>query len=124
MRAVWVGVVGVALAVAGVAIGQDKKTAEPAPRGRGSLPANWSKLGLTDQQKEQAQAIVSEFRGKIEDLRRQIRKLQREETTQLEKILTDAQRARLSEIIKERMPGGGQKDDGQPKDKDSGPGGV
>lgn len=121
----WVGVVvmGVALAVGNMALGQDKKIAEPAPRGRGSLPPQWSKLGLTDQQKEQAYAIVSEIRGKIDDLQKQIRKLRREETARLEKILTDSQRARLREIMSERMPGGGPKEEAQPPKDRSGPGG-
>jgi hypothetical protein len=59
---------------------------------------------LTDDQKQQVYSAQSEFRAKIDDLQRQVRQLQKQERAALEKILTDAQRARLRELISEKGP--------------------
>jgi hypothetical protein len=113
MKKTWTLVV-LCLALVGAqsALGDDKK--EPAPRSRGVLPAMWSKLGLTDEQKQRLYATQSEYTAKIEDLRRQMRKLQREERMELEKVLTDAQKARLKELITEKAPSTGSRDEKNP----------
>ena len=78
---------------------------KPAPaRGRGALPAMWSKLGLTDEQRRQVYSTQAEFRAKIDDLENQIRQLRKQERMALEKDLTDAQRARLRELVSEKGP--------------------
>lgn len=93
----------VAVIVAGSFVfAQEKK--EPVFRGRGGLPPNWSKLGLTDDQKQKAYTIHAEYRGKIDDLERQIKQLRKAERTEMEKILTDSQKERLRELISERAP--------------------
>jgi Spy/CpxP family protein refolding chaperone len=93
------GVAVFALFVCG-ALADDK----PAPRGRGSLPPMWSKLGLTDEQRRQVYSQQAEFRAKIDDLENQIRQLRKQERVALEKVLTDAQRARLRELVSEKGP--------------------
>jgi hypothetical protein len=72
---------------------------KPAPKGARGLPPNWSKLGLSEKQKNQALAIVGEYRNKIDLLQQQIKELQKKERADLNKILTDDQRARLKEIL-------------------------
>jgi hypothetical protein len=101
----WAGVCAVStlLLTGGMIFGDDKQ--DPTPRSRGTLLPLWSKLGLTDEQKQQIYSIQGEFRGKIEDLRSQIHKLERDQRSQMEKVLTDAQRARLRELITEKFPG-------------------
>ena len=46
-------VLGFALLVVASTAGQDKKPDKDDPKPKGTLPANWKKLGLTDDQKEQ-----------------------------------------------------------------------
>jgi Spy/CpxP family protein refolding chaperone len=103
-RALFMLGIGTFVALAASSLIQADDKSEGA-RMRGSLPASWAKLGLSDEQKQQIYTIQSEFRTKIDDLRRQIRRLEKEERTGMEKVLTDAQRARLRELIKERIGG-------------------
>jgi hypothetical protein len=102
------------IVTAGLLSADDRK--EPASRAHGSLPPLWSRLGLTDEQKQQAYSIQTEYRAKIDDLERQVRKLRKDERAEMEKVLTDAQKARLRELISERAPGA-SKD--EPKDRQS-----
>lgn len=97
------GVLLVALAVGDWLLAADTK--QPPPRAKGQLPPGWGKLGLSDEQKQQIYKTQSEYRGKIDDLRRQIRQLEQQEKIALSRILTDAQKARLKEIALEKVPG-------------------
>ncbi len=87
------------LVVGGLALAQEGGKA------KGTLPQHWSKLGLTDKQKQEVYSIQTEFRTKIEDLQRQIEKLRKEEQAALGKVLDDKQKARLREILIEKVPG-------------------
>lgn len=106
------GLAALVLVMGGSLLGQDKKDSAKA---KGTLPQNWSKLGLTDTQKQDIYKVQTEFRGKIEDLQAQVKKLQNDERTELQKILTDAQKARLKEILLEKAG-----DDKAPPKKDKG----
>jgi hypothetical protein len=113
MKRITASAIGVAVILLAVSLIQAQERREPA-RGRAGLPAGWSKLGLTDDQKQKVYSIQSEYQGKIEDLRRQVRQLQRQERGELEKVLTDTQKARLRELITEKAPGAApSKDEGQ-----------
>jgi Spy/CpxP family protein refolding chaperone len=86
--------------------GQDKASdKEPPTKMRGQLPSNWSKLGLTDEQKQKTYRIRNEYRTKIDALQRQVEELRNKERKELETILTDAQKARLREILAGKTPG-------------------
>jgi hypothetical protein len=112
-----VGVMVVGLAAGGVLLGDDTKQEAPA-KAKGTLPANWSKLGLTDQQKQKIYSARAEYRTKIDELRNQIRQLENAERVEMEKVLTDAQKARLREILTEKAPGASPaKDDKKPDAK-------
>ncbi len=86
----------VVLLAGGFLFGDDEKTPV---RARGTLPPNWSKLGLTDEQKQKVYSIQGEYRTKIDALNAQIKALRKQEGSEMAKILTDAQRARLREIV-------------------------
>lgn len=94
-------VLAVALVVGGGSLGDDKKEV-PA---KGQLPANWKKLGLTEEQVKKVYTTQTEYRGKIAELEQKIQDLKKQERTDLEKVLTDAQKARLKEILLEKAPG-------------------
>lgn len=92
--------------VGGMLLGDDTKSS----KGRGSLPASWGKLGLSDAQKKEIYSIQSDYRAKIEDLQKQIDDLKKKERAEMFKVLTDAQKARLKEIAAAKVGG----DDSKP----------
>ena len=95
--------------------GQDKKddSKEPIVVSR-RLPANYSKLGLTDKQKREIYKLRAAYSLKIEELQQQIAALKEREKADLENVLTEAQKARLKELQsgaagkeKKEVPAGG-----------------
>ena len=89
------GIVLVAFAVllvVGGSPGQDTKI-------KGVLPANWGKLGLSDEQKQKVYKVQADYVDQINKLEAQVKDLKAKEKTEMEKVLTDAQKARLKEII-------------------------
>jgi hypothetical protein len=84
--------------------GDDAKK-DPPQKAKGTLPTNWSKLGLTDEQKQKVYSVRAEYRTKIEALQREIKDLQKKEMDECAKVLTEAQKARLREILTEKVPG-------------------
>jgi Spy/CpxP family protein refolding chaperone len=86
--------------------GQDskKETKDPAPKARGTLPQNWGKLGLTDEQKSKIYEAQGKYRAKIDALKKQMAELTDQEKKEMEAVLTDAQKARLREIIGGKAP--------------------
>src|SRR5262245_9326772 len=82
----------------------DKK--DQAPVTKSPLPANWGKLGLSDEQKTKISQIQSKFKAKIDDLAKQLKELRRDETAAMMEVLTDAQKARLKELLLDKASGG------------------
>jgi hypothetical protein len=108
------GIVVIGLALLGVdqGLSQQEKT-EPAPAVRGKLPKYYSKLGLSDDQRQKLFAIEATFSAKIAGLRRQIKALQDQEKADQEKVLTDEQKATLRRLILQSAPGGGAAPEGK-----------
>jgi len=98
-----VAVIGLALLVADRGFSQQDKT-EPAPKVKGQLPKLWSKIGLSDEQKQKVFATRATFGAKIDDLKLKIKRLQSEEKAELEKILTDDQKTALRRLLLEQGP--------------------
>lgn len=105
----------IAFGVGGGTFGQEK--VEPPPKGRGSLPAYYSKLGLSDEQKEKIHTVRAKYQAQIDDLKRQIRELTKKETAETEEILTPAQKERLAELIKAKLPAISPAKEKKPQDK-------
>jgi hypothetical protein len=80
----------------------DTEVPKVEPKLRGVLPPNFRLLGLTEEQKQQIYKIQNDFNAKIAALEAQIKKLKAEERLAIEKVLTEAQRARLKEILREK----------------------
>jgi Spy/CpxP family protein refolding chaperone len=90
----------------GLLHGDDPKP-DPKPAGSGkkmSLPAKWSKLGLSEEQKQKVRTIRGDYASRIEVLRLQIAKLQKEEKAELFKLLTEGQKKRLRELASDETP--------------------
>jgi wobble nucleotide-excising tRNase len=101
-----IGVVVIVFAASGVLFGDDKETKSDAKIVKqGGLPANYGKLGLSDDQKKKIRDIRSEYTAKITDLEEQIKELRKRERLAMENVLTDTQKARLRELVLEKAPG-------------------
>jgi len=84
-------------------------------RAKGKLPRYWSKLGLSDEQRQKVSKIQSAYKVKIDALRTEISKLQEEERRELGKVLTDAQKSELRRIVADQA----LSDTPAPKSKES-----
>jgi hypothetical protein len=93
----------VALVVGTSLQGQEKKDDTPVKL-KGVLPANWGKLGLSDEQKQKIYKIQGDFDTKTAGLEKQLKDLKAQEQSEMLKVLTDAQKARLKEILLEKLP--------------------
>lgn len=82
---------------------QEKKD-PPTVRARGQLRAGWKQLGLTDEQVQRVYTVQSEYRTKIDALEAQIKELKQKQEQEEFKVLTDAQKARLREILSSKVP--------------------
>src|ERR1700736_3674971 len=85
--------VAVVLMAGGTLLGANKD--EPAPKSKGHLPTHWSKLGLTDEQKEKIYAVQSKYKDDIEKLQKELNELKKKQVGELEDILTDEQKTHL-----------------------------
>jgi Spy/CpxP family protein refolding chaperone len=93
-----VAVVAVIAAItAGTTTGQDKGKA------KGQLPQGWAKLGLSDEQKTKIYEVQAKHRAKIEDLEKQIKAARDQMYKDQVEVLTAAQKARLKEIVTEKL---------------------
>lgn len=95
-----IGVVAIVFVASGLLFGDDKDAKKDTKAVKqGALPANFAKLGLTDDQKKKIKDIQGEYGTKIQELQDQIRELRRKERLAVEDVLTDAQKARLRELV-------------------------
>jgi hypothetical protein len=89
----------VGLLTSGFLPGQDKKgdSKDPIVVTK-RLPANFSKLGLTDKQKKEIYRIRGKYAVRLEELQQKLAALKDQEKAEVEKVLTEAQKARLREL--------------------------
>jgi hypothetical protein len=69
------------------------------PKIKGTLPANWGRIGLSDEQKQQIFKIQANYDDKVRPLEKQIRELKAKEKQAMEAVLNDEQKKLLKEII-------------------------
>lgn len=104
-----VGLLAMIFLIGGLVLGDDKDTKKGVAN-KDRLPPGWAKLGLSDEQKQKVHDIQGEYGPKIHELEAQIKELKNKERLELVKVLTDAQKARLGEIEKEKAFGKESKD--------------
>jgi hypothetical protein len=85
-----------ALLLCGALVGDDPKPAPKAP----DLPPLFRKLGLSDAQTADVAKVRAKYDAKVKELEEKIRAARAEEEAELEKVLTEAQLARLKELRK------------------------
>jgi hypothetical protein len=98
----------VTFALGDVSLGQNAKD-EPV-KFKGVLPQNWGKLGLSDEQKQKVYKVQTDYDQKVGALEKQLKDLKAQEKSEMDKILTDAQKARLKEILLGKVPAEDKKD--------------
>src|SRR5262249_54695354 len=107
----------VGLLAGGLLLGDDSKGKDdkdsPVIVKAGRLPKNYKKLGLSEDQTKKLYQIMGTYQAKIDELESKKKALRKEENAQMEKVLTEAQLARLKEL----MLGETGKDKGPDKDK-------
>ncbi len=117
-----VGLLALVLGTGGWLAAQDKKgddKKDPPAKFRNTMPKYWTKLGLSDEQKQRIYQVQSDVRPKIEELRAKIKELEATEKREREKVLTDGQKARLKELIEAAagLDSGSKKEDKPKKDE-------
>jgi hypothetical protein len=65
---------------------------------KGILPANYGKLGLSDEQKQKIYKLQADYKGKVETLEKQLATLKSEQKKDIEAVLTPAQKTKLKEL--------------------------
>ncbi len=80
---------------------------EPAPKYKGQLPANWKKLGLTDDQTQKVYKVQAKYGEQIDKLEDQIKELKGKLGKDRLDILTPDQKKRLEELAKAKAGTGG-----------------
>jgi hypothetical protein len=65
---------------------------------KGSLPPHFGKLGLSSEQKQQVLKLKKMYTDQIDALKQQIQDLQDKEKAEIDKVLTDEQKAHLKQL--------------------------
>jgi len=93
----------VGLLTGGLLLGDDTKGKDdkdsPVVVKAGRLPKNYKKLGLSEDQTKKLYTIMATYQAKIDELESKKKALKKEENAQMEKVLTEAQLARLKELL-------------------------
>ena len=93
------------IVLSGGLIGQENKTKdeskkdEPAPKLKGVLPANYKRLGLTDNQVQDIYKIQNKYDTEIDKLQAKIDELKANKTKDTKAVLTAEQKKRLEDIL-------------------------
>lgn len=92
--------------------GQDK------PKAKGQLPQNWTKLNLSQAQKEKVYEIQAKYKAERDDLNKKLKELAAKEREEMVAVLTDAQKEELKKIVLgEKKPTDKTPTDKKPGDK-------
>ena len=78
---------------------QDPKKKDPPAKVKGTLPANWKKLGLTDAQVQDIYKIQGKYAEDIDKLDAKIKELKSARDKEMKTVLTAEQKKRLDEIL-------------------------
>ncbi|NQV24724.1 MAG: hypothetical protein HQ518_10175 [Rhodopirellula sp.] len=85
-------------------VGQEKAATKAAPakvakKAAGRLPAQYGKLGLSDEQRDKIYGVQATYRKQIDDLQKQIDALKEKQDTEVQGVLTADQKKKLEELL-------------------------
>jgi Spy/CpxP family protein refolding chaperone len=78
---------------------QSREKADTKPKIKGQLPQAWSKLDLTDEQKDKLFTMQAEHKQKVDKLKEEIAKLDAQMVKDRLGLLTEEQRAKLRMMV-------------------------
>lgn len=81
----------------GTIVGQEKGKA------KGQLPQGWSKLGLSDEQKQKVYDIHAKYKAKIDEYEAKIKEAKDQQRKDELAVLTDAQKKKLKDMLAEKV---------------------
>ncbi len=102
---------GLVIALATVFLFGGLLIAQEPPKIKGTLPANYGKLGLSEEQKQKIYKLQADYDAKIADLDKQMKQLKAQEKVDLEKVLSPEQKQKLKDILSGKLPGEEKKPD-------------
>ncbi len=85
-----------------VGTGQSGDKKQEVPTKKFGLPANWKKIGASDEQRKKYQEIKNSFYTKMKVLNDQLSQMKKQETREVLSLLTEDQKAQLRKILSER----------------------
>lgn len=85
-------------------VGQEKTATQAAPakvakKPAGRLPAQYGKLGLSDEQRHKIYDVQAIYRKQIDELEKQIDGLKAKQKTEIEAVLTADQKKKLDDLL-------------------------
>ena len=87
-----------ALAVLVLSIGLGALIAQDSGKKKGTLPPNYGKIGLTDEQKQDIYKILAKYIGDGDDLNKKLKDLTTKRSAEIEKILNEDQKKALKKL--------------------------
>ena len=105
-----VALIGGLLVASGGLVGQEPKKDDPKPgkkdepaaKVKGSLPPNWGKIGLTDDQKQEVYKVQAKYTAEIEKLEAKIRDLKAARDKDMRAVLTADQKKALLDLVSKK----------------------
>jgi hypothetical protein len=98
LRLAMLTLLGGAVILSGGVVGQEKKD-DPPVKVKGTLPPNWGKIGLTDDQKQQIYKIQGKYGDEIDKLEAKIKELKGTRDKEMKAVLSVDQKKKLDEIL-------------------------
>jgi len=81
---------------------KDEKKDQPVTKAKGTLPANWGKLGLTEDQKQKVYRVQNKYNDEIDVLELKIKEIKEKLAKERLEILTPEQKKRLRELAESK----------------------
>lgn len=104
-RVLMFALIGGLLVASGGLVGQDKKDDPKAARKddapakvKGTLPAGWGKIGLTDDQKQEVYKIQAKYGAEIDKLEAKIKELKAGQMKEMKGVLNADQKKALQDL--------------------------
>ena len=109
-----------ALTVMVASVGLGAILAQDTGKAKGRLPANYGKIGLTDEQKQSIYDIMAKYKKESDDLDKKVKDLNAKRKGEIDMVLNDDQKKALKKLTEgNKKSDETKKSDDAPKKKDN-----
>lgn len=109
-----------ALTVMVASVGLGAILAQDTGKAKGRLPANYGKIGLTDEQKQSIYDIMAKYKKESDDLDKKVKDLNAKRKGEIDMVLNDDQKKALKKLSEgNKKSDETKKSDEAPKKKDN-----